>query len=70
MRRVELSLLSLDMLLFVAGPLLATEASVERAGSWMEAWLLCAGRGSEATVEAEEGRDISWPIDGREGLSS
>jgi hypothetical protein len=32
--------------------------------------LLCEERGSEATVEADDGRDISWPIDGREGLLS
>jgi hypothetical protein len=25
---------------------------------------------NEATVEVEDGRDISWPIDGREGFSS
>jgi hypothetical protein len=36
----------------------------------MEAWWPLDESGSEATVEDDEGLDLSWPIDGREGLSS
>ena len=58
-----LSLLVL-LWLFAVGLLEATDASVDRAGSWMEAllpWRCCV---YEATVELDEGRDMSWPMDG------
>lgn len=58
-----LSLLSV-MLLFAAGLCDATEASVDRAGSWIEALLPCRCCVYDATVELEDGRDMSWPMDG------
>lgn len=58
-----LSLLSL-LLLCAAGLLDATEASVDRAGSWMDALLPCLCCVYEATVELDDGRDRSWPMDG------
>jgi hypothetical protein len=62
---LELLVLSLLSLLFVfaAGQLDAADASVAREGSWIEALLPCRCCVYEATVELEEGRDIS-PIDG------
>jgi hypothetical protein len=56
-----LSLLSLLLFMFAAGQFEAAEASVAREGSWIEEALLPC---REATVELEDGRDISWPIDG------
>jgi hypothetical protein len=57
--------------LAAAGPGAATDASAERAGSWTEAWLPCRWLvEKEAIVDVEDGREMSWPIDGREGLSS
>lgn len=55
-----------------AEPLDATDASVDSAGSWMDAWLPCRWRcgGSEATVDVDDGREMSWPMDGSDGLSS
>lgn len=62
-----LSLLSL-LAKFAVGQLDAAEASVAREGSWIEALLplccCCWWCGGEATVELDEGRDISWPMDG------
>ncbi|KAF1940036.1 hypothetical protein EJ02DRAFT_241313 [Clathrospora elynae] len=61
--RAVLSLLSL-LFMFAAGQLEAAEASVASEGSWIEAllpWRCCL---YEATVELEEGRDMSWRIDG------
>jgi len=49
---------------FAAGLFDATEASVDKAGSWIEAllpWRCCV---YEATVELDEGGDISWPMAG------
>lgn len=47
---------------------------VERAGSWIEArlpWLPWRWPvEKEAMVDVDEGREMSWPMDGREGLSS
>tara|TARA_R110002003_G_scaffold45_25_gene3696 strand:+ start:5279 stop:5638 length:360 start_codon:yes stop_codon:yes gene_type:complete len=42
----------------------ATDASVDSAGSWIDAWLPCRCCVYEATVELEDGRDMSWPMDG------
>jgi hypothetical protein len=47
-----------------AGLFDATDASVERAGSWIDEWLPCRCGVYEATVELEDGRDMSWPMDG------
>lgn len=40
------------------------DASVDRAGSWMEALLPCRCCVYEATVELDEGRERSWPREG------
>jgi hypothetical protein len=58
-----LSLLSLLLFMFAAGQFEAAVASVAREGSWIEALY-------EATVELEEGRDMSWPIDGSYAVQS
>lgn len=60
-----------ELSLLAVRSLCATEASVDSAGSWMEAWLpwRCCGN-EEATLEVDDGRDISWPMDGSEGLLS
>jgi hypothetical protein len=47
-----------------AGQLEAAEASVASEGSWIEALLPCRCCVYEATVELDEGRDLSWPMDG------
>jgi hypothetical protein len=47
-----------------AGLFDATDASVDRAGSWIDEWLPCRCCVYEATVELEDGRDMSWPMDG------
>lgn len=60
---LELILLSL-LVLCAAGLLLATDASVDRAGSWIDEWLPCRCCVYEATVELDDGRDLSWPMDG------
>ncbi|KAF2122383.1 hypothetical protein BDV96DRAFT_594268 [Lophiotrema nucula] len=67
--REVLSLMSL-LSLFAAGLDDATDANVDNAGSWIDAWLPWRCRENEAIVEVEEGREISWPMDGRAGLSS
>jgi hypothetical protein len=48
----------------------ATTASVDSAGSCIELPLPCRCCENEATVDAEEGRGISKPIDGRDSFSS
>lgn len=51
-------------MLFAVGLVDASDASVDRAGSWIEEllpWRCCV---YEATVELDEGRDMSWPMDG------
>jgi hypothetical protein len=58
-----LSLLSL-LFMFATGQFDAAEASVASEGSWIEALLPWRCWVYEATVELEDGRDISWPIDG------
>jgi hypothetical protein len=58
-----LSLLSL-LFMFATGQFDAAEASVANEGSWIEALLPWRCWVYEATVELEDGRDISWPIDG------
>lgn len=58
-----LKLLSL-LALCAAGLFDATDASVDRAGSWIDEWLPCRCRVYEATVELEDGRDMSWPMEG------
>lgn len=58
-----LSLLSL-LVLFAAGLFDATDANVDKAGSWIEALLPCRCCVYDATVELDDGRDMSWPIDG------
>ena len=58
-----LSLLSL-LFMFATGQFDAAEASVASEGSWIEALLSWRCWVYEATVELEDGRDISWPIDG------
>jgi hypothetical protein len=58
-----LSLLSL-LFMFAAGQFDAAEASVASEGSWIEALLPWRCWVYEATVELEDGRDMSWPIDG------
>ena len=65
-----LSLLSLLSLL--AGGLdEATDASVDRAGSWIEAWLPWRCCVYEATVDAaDDGRERSCPMAGSGGRSS
>jgi hypothetical protein len=60
---IILKLLSL-LALCAAGLFDATDASVERAGSWIDEWLPCRCCVYEATVELEDGRDMSWPMDG------
>lgn len=50
--------------LCAAGLLDATDASVDRAGSWIDEWLPCRCCVYEATVELDDGRDLSWPMDG------
>jgi hypothetical protein len=51
--------------MFAAGQLEAAEASVASEGSWIdEALLPCLCCVYDATVELDDGRDISWPIDG------
>ena len=67
-----LSLLSLLLLLLLlslptAGP---GAASVDSAGSWIDAWLPWRWFVNEATVEVDDGREMSWPMDGRGCLSS
>jgi hypothetical protein len=58
-------LLLLSLLVLCAGGLFdATDASVDRAGSWIEEWLPCRCCVYEATVELDDGRDMSWPMDG------
>lgn len=52
--------------MYAAGVLDATEASVDSAGSWIPACLCGA---EEAVVELDEGREMSWLIDGRGVLS-
>lgn len=42
----------------------AAEASVASEGSWIEALLPLRCCVWEATVELDEGRDMSWPMDG------
>lgn len=42
----------------------ATEASVDRAGNWIDALLPCRCCVYEPTVELDDGRDMSWPMDG------
>jgi hypothetical protein len=60
-----LELLLLSLLERCAGGLFdATDASVDRAGSWIDEWLPCRCCVYEATVELEDGRDRSWPMDG------
>lgn len=54
----------LSLLLFAAGLLDATDASVDSAGSWIEALLPCCCAVYEATVELDDGRELSWPMDG------
>jgi hypothetical protein len=62
---VPFLILSLSLLfMFAAGQFDAAEASVASEGSWIEALLPCRCWVYEATVELEDGRDISWPIDG------
>lgn len=61
--RVLLSLLSL-LLSLIAGLVGANEASVDSAGSWMDALLPCRCCVYEATVELDDGREMSWPMDG------
>ena len=36
----------------------------------MLVWLPCRWNVKLATVDVDDGRDISWPMDGREGFSS
>jgi hypothetical protein len=60
---IILKLLSL-LALCAAGLFDATDASVDRAGSWIDEWLPCRCRVYEATVELEDGRDMSWPMNG------
>ncbi|CAE7027723.1 hypothetical protein PTTW11_04297 [Pyrenophora teres f. teres] len=50
--------------MLAAGQLDAAEASVAREGSWIEALLPGRWWVKEATVELDEGRDMSWPMDG------
>jgi hypothetical protein len=62
------SLLTLTLLSLLAscamGLFDATDASVDKAGSWIDAWLPCRCCVYEATVELEDGREMSWPMDG------
>jgi hypothetical protein len=68
--RLDPSIL-LPLLSLSAGGLLdATEASADRPGSWIEAWLPCLCGVYEATVDVDDGREMSWPMDGSDGLSS
>lgn len=53
----------------MAGLGAAADVRADRAGSWIEAWLPCRWFVWEATVDVDEGREMSWPMDGREGLS-
>lgn len=55
-----LSLLSLS--LYALGLVDAREASVDRAGSWIEALLPCRCCVNDATVELDDGRDMSRPM--------
>lgn len=68
---LELPLLSL-LSCFTAGLLDAMDADAiaDKAGNWRLPWL--AGRCwvKDATVDVDEGREISRPMDGNEGLSS
>lgn len=50
----------------------AIEANADRAGSWSDELLpfLCCEYWADAVVDADEGRDISCPRDGRVGRSS
>lgn len=49
----------------------ATDASADSAGSWTEAWLPCRWLvEKDATVDVDDGREMSWPSDGSDGLSS
>jgi hypothetical protein len=55
----------LSLLVWCVGGLFdATDASVDKAGSWIDEWLPCRCCVYEATVELEDGRDRSWLMDG------
>jgi hypothetical protein len=57
--RLTISVFSLSV--YVAEVVDATEASVDSAGSWIDALLPCRCCENDATVELDEGRDVSRP---------